>query len=1101
MQITKLLSTTALVCASFGVAIASSFVLPTAASAQDYTNVTAAGRVQGTNGEPVAEATVTVTSEAQGFTRTATTDSSGGFTISQLPPGNYTVSISASGFETLSEPGVSITQNNAANEFTIAAVGAAAAVPAEGAEIVVTGRRRIIDFTANTTGAVIELGELATRVPVARDITSVVLLSPGTAAGDTAFGNLPSINGASVSENVYYLNGLNITQFRNGLGAVTVPFDFYQTVEVQNGGIAAEFGRTTGGIINATTKRGGNEFHGSVTFNWEPDDLLEDVPNTFARDNDATQVDRTDTIFQLSGPIIKNHLFFYGIYNFRDVTSAGGLTGTADSLDPRINPATGLPRTRTQAQLDASCFINPTACRDFGDLRNANLVLQGTQYFRDRNDSPFYGGKLDAVLGDHRLEGTYFNTSGTTNRNVFGTALFSLASGLRYNPNTNAPGGYASSTVFRSGGENYVGRYTGTFADFLTLSAAYGVNKNRDTTESNTPDLPSIVDQRGGANTSIGNTTANANVNFDKRTFYRADADINFNLFGSHHVRGGYDREDLDLFTSISANGGFQFTLSTAAGTPATIDPVVGLPGGTPYVLARTFVSGGEFTTRNEAFYLQDSWRLFDNRLQLNLGVRRDKFVSRNADGVAFYDSGDLYAPRLGFSGDPFGQGRTRIFGSFSRYYLPVAVNTNVRLAGSELDYDAYFLLNGLNANSTPILGAPITTGAGFEPCPTGGPAGTSCVVRNDGTVPGTDTTVASNLNPQSTDEIIVGYEQRLGPRMRASIFGTYTKLNESLEDVAIDQAVIPLCVAAGNTDAACRSIFNGVHQYALANPGSDVAITLSDPFPNQTAAQVVVLDAASLGYPRARRTYQAITATFDREFDGVWSVGSSYTWSRTRGNIEGGIRSDNGQTDSGLTTAFDLPALVNGSFGFLPNDRRHNFKLYGSYQPFKWLTLGGNAQVTSPRRFGCLGRAPANADANLAGRFYGANAFYCNLDGSGNVITSPITSAPGAFPVTNFAVVNPVGAGASTLQLTPRGSQFKSDWLYLLNLDAAIRVPTDAFEGTLRVSVFNVLDRKAQLDFNEFGTVGSGAPSATYGLPNTYQSPRFFRFQFTVGF
>jgi hypothetical protein len=152
---------------------------------------------------------------------------------------------------------VPITQENAANEFTIAATGSAAAGAVDGGEIVVTGRRQILDFTANTTGAVINVGELAERVPVARDVTSVVLLSPGTAAGDTAFGNLPSINGASVSENVYYINGLNITQFRNGLGAVTVPFDFYQTVEVQNGGIPAEFGRTTGGIINATTKRGG----------------------------------------------------------------------------------------------------------------------------------------------------------------------------------------------------------------------------------------------------------------------------------------------------------------------------------------------------------------------------------------------------------------------------------------------------------------------------------------------------------------------------------------------------------------------------------------------------------------------------------------------------------------------------------------------------------------------------------------------------------------------------------------------------------------------------------------------------------------------------
>ncbi|HEY0009009.1 MAG TPA: TonB-dependent receptor, partial [Tepidisphaeraceae bacterium] len=840
------------------------------AAAQDFTNVTASGRVQGTNGEPVAGATVTMTSEGQGFTRETTTDSSGGFTISQLPTGNYTFTITAPGFETLSESGVAITRDNSANEFTIAATGGAATADA-GGEIVVIGRRRIVDFAANTTGTVIELGELATRVPVARDITSVVLLSPGTAAGDTSFGNLPSINGASVSENVYYINGLNITQFRNGLGAVAVPFDFIGTVEILNGGIPAEFGRTTGGIVNQITKRGTNEFHGSVTFNWEPDELREDAPNTFGTDEDSRYFERKDTIVQLSGPIIKDHLFFYGLYNFRDVQSGAGFTSTANSLDPRINPATGLPRTQTPAQLAGSCFINPTACADFADLRNANLQIAGSQFLTDRNRSPFFGGKIDAVLGGHRLEGTYFNTSGVTNRNVFGTSIFTLASGLRYNPNTNSRGGYASSTVFRSGGENYVGRYTGRFTDWLTLSAAYGVNKNRDTTESNRPDFPSIIDQRGGGSASIGNTTANGNVAFDKREFYRADADLNFNIFGSHHVRFGYDREDLNLRNFITANGGFQFTLAQTGS--AAVDPITGLGPNTQYAIARTFVSGGEFTTRNEAFYIQDSWRLFGDRLQLNLGVRNDKFVNRNADGVVFYDSGYQFAPRIGISGDPFGDGRSKAYGSFSRYVLPVALNTNLRLAGGELDYDAYYRLTGtgLDANGVPTLGAPITTGAGFETCPTGGPAGTACVVRNNGDVPGTDTTVASNLKSQSTDEFILGFERRFARRLRLNVFGTYTKLTDSLEDASIDQAVVPLCISAGNTAASCNAIYNGVHQYVLINPGRDVSVSLSDPFPNEKTARVVTLSAASLGYPQARRTYKAVTVEFEREFDGRW--------------------------------------------------------------------------------------------------------------------------------------------------------------------------------------------------------------------------------------
>src|SRR3546814_7178177 len=77
-----------------------------------------------------------------------------------------------------------------------------------------------------------------------------------------SFGDLASAVGSSVSENVFYVNGLNITDFRQGLGSVTVPFEFYETVDVKNGGYPAEFGRATGAFVNATTKSGSNEFHG-----------------------------------------------------------------------------------------------------------------------------------------------------------------------------------------------------------------------------------------------------------------------------------------------------------------------------------------------------------------------------------------------------------------------------------------------------------------------------------------------------------------------------------------------------------------------------------------------------------------------------------------------------------------------------------------------------------------------------------------------------------------------------------------------------------------------------------------------------------------------
>ena len=368
--------------ALLGAGLSASLTLAAPAAAQDYTNVTATGRVIGTDGQPIAGATVQARSDGQGFTRSVTTDGSGAYRLAQLPAGSYTFTVSAGGYAEYTEAGVQITLQRAANQFTLSSESASV-----GDDIVVTaGRTQVADFDRNTTGTVIALSDLATRVPVARDISSVVQLSPGTTAGDTAFGALPNISGSSVAENAFYINGLNITNFRTQLGAVSVPFDFYDTVEIKNGGFQAEFGRATGGIVNATTKSGTNEFKGGVLFNWEPDSLRSDSPNTLTADNDAREIERKDAILQLGGPIIKDRIFFYALYNARYITSKQGVTALAAGSNP------------------------------------ANPTLLGTQYVIDRTTSPFWGGKLDAIITDgHRLEGTFFDTRNLTFRSIYGT--------------------------------------------------------------------------------------------------------------------------------------------------------------------------------------------------------------------------------------------------------------------------------------------------------------------------------------------------------------------------------------------------------------------------------------------------------------------------------------------------------------------------------------------------------------------------------------------------------------------------------------------------------------------------------------------------------
>ncbi|MAW99579.1 MAG: TonB-dependent receptor, partial [Sphingomonas sp.] len=185
------------------------------ASAQDYTNIAASGRVTSENGAPIAGATVQLTSSDRGVSRTVTTDSTGAYTIPQLAPGNYNFAVSAPGYATYSEAAIPLTREaGGANSFRLVSAEATAG------DIVVTGsRERVADFQDTTIGSTIDIGTLKDRVPIGRTLRDVMLLTPGTVQGSSSnagFANQVSIAGAAFTENAFYINGLNVTDFVSG---------------------------------------------------------------------------------------------------------------------------------------------------------------------------------------------------------------------------------------------------------------------------------------------------------------------------------------------------------------------------------------------------------------------------------------------------------------------------------------------------------------------------------------------------------------------------------------------------------------------------------------------------------------------------------------------------------------------------------------------------------------------------------------------------------------------------------------------------------------------------------------------------------------------
>lgn len=1040
-------------------AITTGALVSPAAYAQSNTTGTIYGQVAQPSGAEILAENVD-----SGIKRTVRPDASGRFSLVSLPTGIYRVSLIRNGAVVEKRENVEVIVSQG-SEISFAGV--------QVVEVRGSGIRKL-DLTSAGSTTVFTAKDLE-RVPVASNVGAVIQLAPNTTRGDSRYGNsngggAPSFGGASASENAYYINGFPVTTLLTQVGFSQLPFNSIAQAQVLTGGYGAEFGRSTGGVVNLITKRGGNQFEAGGAISFEPSSLRAKERDQLYENNGTTldgkyrwynqlnKQDRTVISAYASGPIVKDKLFFFA------------------SVEQ-----TKLDRDQIRTANTSATYVAPAATI--------------SSSFQERDvTTPRYLIKLDyALTDDHQFEYTRISDKVKDDRKYFGFDYRTLQrtdvqnGGVKY-----LNWGPAPTVAAAQGAVVDILKYTGYVTQDLTLTALIGQTKtdHDQKPDGYNPSLPQVLfpgdvqaPSLAGQYTNFQTATGTILVPgaYDKNKGARVD--IEYKLSSSHLLRGGIDYNKIQSKAGTSTAGGSVWTYGKT-------DPAVPLDGSTQptnsvltnplaqagYYVARTVSSTSATpTVIQTAEYIEDKWQVNKDTL-LVLGLRNEGFDNRNGDNQSFVKLSKQLAPRISATWDPIGDQSTKLFGSVGRYHVPLPTNVAVRGAGSSLNTTENFVYTGID----PATGAP----TGLTPISPRYSANNEFGQAKD-----PRTVAGKNLKGNYQDELALGIERALAPGLNGGAKFTYRTLKTAIDDHC-DNRPFLAWAARNNVDVegwsgkwtsanpAERELQTG-YSCALFNPGLDntFELNLRDLIAgNDGKLTSIHLTAAELGLPKVKRTYMALDFFLEHPFDGKWTGKVTYTYSKNKGNAEGQLLSDIGQGDVSTTQNYDYPEFSVNANGLLPNDRTHKIKAFGYYQATSEFGIGGTLVLSSGRPKNCIGNAPVPVAQ----------------DSDGNPIQTPY--GPGS-PVTNYS-----GYGSAYFfcngQASTRGTAGKLPTEF--NFDTSLVYAPEYVKGLrLRVDIFNLFNRQVAEVVEERYNSPGGASTVwnRYNTVESYSAPRSVKF------
>lgn len=596
-------------------------------SAQQTTG-TITGRATDAQNLALPGATVTLTGP-QG-SKTTTTDEQGRFAFPYVTPGTYSIRVELQGFNAVERKNIEVSLAQTVDlPFTMAVGGLTETVD-------VTATSPLIDQTTTTTGAVIS-SDLLERVPVGRRVSDTLYLAPGVSSGGTVGQANPSMSGGSGLENQYVIDGVNVTnQGYGALGSYSIvfgslgnatPFDFIKDVQVKTGGYEAEFGQSTGGVVNVITKSGTNAIKGSAFFYDRPSSLEGNwtqvqTPNGTVQTTESRSYDGGA---EGGGPILKDRLFFFGAFDpSRDVR-----TFQAPQDFPLLSLG-GVDRIRDNKTYAAKATMQ---------LTNAQRI-----------DASFFGDPSKGLNGPQRASALLNQT----------TSGFST---LDY------------------GSHNQTVRYSGAISPSWLLEGYFARAVNN-ISETPSVDAWEVTDRTVTPNVTTGGIGFFEEGNRSLNWQWSLKAT---NQLGAHEIRYGYeyDRANWDQLnnytgpTFVAPNGN-----QTATG--AVVEVIPDPTFGQIYRVTRARFTSGPTTTQNyQSFFVQDTWRVGD-RLTINPGLRYEQ-QTLNGNAISDFTLKNNWAPRVGATYQPDASGKTKVYGNWGRYYSRMPNDLAARALSSEL--------------------------------------------------------------------------------------------------------------------------------------------------------------------------------------------------------------------------------------------------------------------------------------------------------------------------------------------------------------------------------------------------------------------------------